>query len=285
MLEFRAYLIKINKIIVFTVSRIISLLSVVMLLFLHTAMADPVRSQSHEIQSSSDSTAKVSSYRLSAGDKLLIQVFGEDDLKLDTLIGEEGKISYPFLGEIKVAGLSIHELESKITQGLKGAYLVNPEVNISILQYRPFFINGEVNEPGGYPYQPNLTFRKAIALGGGLTKQASVELATIVRESDTSKTPEKINQDFVISPGDIITIPAYKQIFINGEVRQPGGFPFQKGLTLNMAIALAGGFTERAAKDKIFIIHENNANREPEEAGLDELVYPGDIITIKQSFF
>ncbi|MBE9525443.1 MAG: SLBB domain-containing protein [Proteobacteria bacterium] len=247
--------------------------------------ADMLDAQKNDHELSMKNAAKVGEYHLSAGDKLRIQVFGEDDLKLDTLIAEEGKISYPFLGEINVKGLTIHDLESLITQGLKGAYLINPEVNISILQYRLFFINGEVNKSGGYPYQPNLTFRKAIALAGGLTEQASLELATIIQESDAAKVSQPIGLKFVISPGDIITILAYKQVFINGEVRNPGAYSFQQGLTLHRVISLAGGFTERAAQDKIIVIHEGNLSEDTIEASLEDAVSPGDIITVKQSFF
>jgi len=225
------------------------------------------------------------SYHLSTGDKLRIQVFNEDDLKLETLIGEEGNISYPFLGDVKVNGLTIPELEAKIAKGLRGSYLVNPIVNVSILEYRAFFINGEVKSPGGYPYQPGLTLRKAIALAGGTTPRASLELATITREKNPKESEIEMNFDSVINPGDIITIIAYKKIFIDGEVRRPGSFDYQPGLTLQKVISLAGGFTERAAKESILVVRESDINGTPIEAKLNDLVSPGDIITIEQSFF
>ena len=225
------------------------------------------------------------SYRLSAGDKLRILVFGEDDLKLDALVGEDGNISYPFLGDIKVAGLTMQGVEALITKGLKGSFLINPDVNVSILEYRPFFINGEVKNPGGYPYQPSLTLRKAIALAGGLTTRASLDLASLIKEKDPEKVSEKISLDSVINPGDIVTIQPYKQVFIEGEVKKPGSFDYQPGLTLHKVISLAGGFTERADKDKIFVIHEEDQGIAPTAAELDDEVQPGDIVTIKQSFF
>jgi len=238
-----------------------------------------------ENNSTLTSNSKQIAYHLSAGDKLRIQVFGEDDLKLDTLVGKDGKISYPFLGEINVNGLTTQQLKSTITKGLQGSYLINPEVNVSILEYRPFFIHGEVKAPGGYPYQPALSLRKAIALSGGVTTRASLELATLIKESDSSKIPVKIDLDTVINPGDIITIQAYKRIFVDGEVKKPGSFDFQPGLTLHKIISLAGGFTERAARDKIYIVRDANLSQKPMEANLSDAVFPGDSITIKQSFF
>ena len=98
----------------------------------------------------------LSTYRLGAGDTISIQVLGEDDLKRQVRLSDAGTISFPFLGELKVKGLTVGELERTITNGLKGRYLLNPIVNVSIQEYRQFFINGQVQKPGGYPFLPGL---------------------------------------------------------------------------------------------------------------------------------
>ncbi len=224
-------------------------------------------------------------YLLSAGDKILIDVYGEEDLRKIALISDNGQISFPFLGNIQVKGKTIKELAEYITSQLKGPFLVDPKVTVSILEYRPFFINGEVAKPGGYPYQPGLTLRKAIALAGGATEQAFLEEAAIIREKNPEKGPQKATLDTVIFPGDIITIAQYRQVFVNGEVKKPGAYPFQKDLTFRKAIALAGGFSDRAAKDKVYVIREKNQQRLSRRVSLEEIVDPGDIITVKQSFF
>ena len=113
------------------------------------------------------------SYRLGTGDRIFIQVFDEQDLTMETRVSSSGVINYSFLGQLQVAGRNSGELENEITGLLRDGYLVNPSVNVSVLEYRPFFINGEVVRPGGYPYQPGLTLEKAIALAGGLTDRAS----------------------------------------------------------------------------------------------------------------
>ena len=232
-----------------------------------------------------DAKRLTQTYRLAPSDKISIRVFNEDNLSLETTLGNSGIISYPLLGELKIKGLTLNEVEELITRKLKGPYLLNPKVTVTMVEYRSFFVNGEVARPGGYPYQPGLTVRKAIALAGGLSENASKEKLSIIRETDKTKTPQKATFDTVVNPGDIVIVMEYQQVFVNGEVKKPGGYHFKPGLTLRKAIALAGGFTERASRDKIFVIHESSEDQTPEKGKLEDIVQPGDIITVKQSFF
>lgn len=144
-------------------------------------------------------------YLLGPGDKIIIQVYGEDDLKIETQLTDSGKINYPFLGEIMAKGLTIKQLESRIYNGLKGDYFVEPNVFVGMVEYRPFFIHGEVKLPGGYPYKPGMTVNQAIALAGGFTERASKEKIFIYRESDKSQALNA-NLNSKVSAGDTITI-------------------------------------------------------------------------------
>ena len=92
------------------------------------------------------------SYTLGPGDKIEIKVFGQKDLTVETLLSNSGQINYPFFGEIRVTGLTVKQVEKLIYKGLKGDYLVNPNVYVHVVQHRPFYIHGEVKQPGGYPY-------------------------------------------------------------------------------------------------------------------------------------
>lgn len=145
-------------------------------------------------------------YELASGDKVRIQVYGEDDLYLESRVSDRGTISYPFLGEISVAGMSPAQLEDLIHGRLKGDYLLNPKVSVDILEYRPFFVNGEVEQPGGFPYQPGITVRKAISLAGGFTERASTDDIVVIREGDPSRRPVEAGLDEKVGPGDIITV-------------------------------------------------------------------------------
>lgn len=145
------------------------------------------------------------SYILGPGDKVEIKVFGQNDLTVETLLSNSGQINYPFFGEIKVTGLTVKQVENIIYRGLKGDYLVNPNVYVHVVEYRPFYIHGEVRSPGGYPYQPGLTVNQAIALAGGLTERASKDKIYLIKEKNKNK---QINASltYKVNAGDTILI-------------------------------------------------------------------------------
>ncbi len=148
-----------------------------------------------------------SQYKLGAGDVIGIRVFGEPDLSFDKVrLTDAATFSFPFLGEVRAAGKTAAQLEKTLTRGLAGDYLIDPRVSVSILEYRDFFVNGEVKEPGGYPFKPGLTLRKAISLAGGFTERASRSKFEIVRDVDGERMEVPATLDTRIQPGDIITV-------------------------------------------------------------------------------
>ena len=149
----------------------------------------------------------ISNYRLGAGDVITIQVLGEEDLKREKIrLSDAATISYPILGEIRLAGKTQAELETLIRDGLKGRYLVNPQVTVTIVEYRNFFINGQVEKPGGYPFIPGLTVRKAVSLAGGFKERAAKDKIFVIREDDKAQKPQRVDQNASVNPGDIITV-------------------------------------------------------------------------------
>lgn len=150
-------------------------------------------------------------YKLGAGDFISISVYGEPDLSIDVRIGSSGSISYPFLGDLKVAGLTVKQFEERIVSGLKGPYLIEPSVTVSMIEYRPFYVNGEVKRPGSYAFQPGLTVDRAISIAGGFTDRASRNKIFVERkkvDSDSESKVSKISvkpQDSIV-PGDVITV-------------------------------------------------------------------------------
>jgi polysaccharide export outer membrane protein len=152
-----------------------------------------------------EDASPLSDYRLGSGDLIKIYVLNEENLTTEVRLSDAGTISYPFLGEIQAKGKTVGELEALITQGLKGPYLVDPKVNISVIEYRKFFIGGEVKAPGGYPFQPGLTVQKAVALAGGFTERASSDIV-VIHEDDPTHTPRKLSLTSAVRPGDVITV-------------------------------------------------------------------------------
>lgn len=149
---------------------------------------------------------EVPAYKLGPGDKVHVTVFGEDDLSGDFDVSDQGALALPLIGQVSVGGKTISEAESLIRNKYGTNYLVNPRVSVQVLNYRPFFILGEVKNPGSYPYQTGLTVLNAVALAGGYTPRAAQGDITIKRGSDPKAAEQKIGEGGAVLPGDIIRV-------------------------------------------------------------------------------
>ncbi len=152
-------------------------------------------------------TASAAQYKLGSGDVIRISVHGEPDLSFEEVrLTDAGTFTFPFIGEVDANGKTPGEVRNVLVEKLKDGYLIEPRVSVSVVNYREFYISGEVKLPGGYPYQPGLTLDRAIALAGGLTERASTKRMTIVRGSEGSRAEEKATMDTQVRPGDTINI-------------------------------------------------------------------------------
>lgn len=146
-------------------------------------------------------------YKLSAGDVIRIDVVGEKELSFNELrLTDAGGFTYPFIGELNAQGKTVAQIEQLITDKLRGDYLVDPRVSVSVPRYRQFYISGEVRSPGAYPYQPGLTLGRAVALAGGLSKRATESGITIARHQGSVRQTHKASFDSPLLPGDAVTI-------------------------------------------------------------------------------
>ncbi|GGA89856.1 capsular polysaccharide biosynthesis protein [Neiella marina] len=145
-------------------------------------------------------------YLLGPGDQLNVHVYNEPDLSIETEIDRAGFVSFPFLEEVLAQGLTTRQLAITIENGLRGDYLIEPHVQVSVTRYRPFYIHGQVYAPGGYPYQPGLTVDMAIALAGGLKERASKSSWSIRRAREAHQTEHDAARDTQVMAGDIIEI-------------------------------------------------------------------------------
>lgn len=148
----------------------------------------------------------LSEYTLGAGDVIRIQVFGHENMTTEGNLSDAGTISFPFLGEMRVLGLTVGQLESDITEKLKDGYLLDPKVTVSLVTYRNVYIEGEVVKPGGYSFRPGLTVRKAISLAQGFTELASRRKIYAISEGDESRKARKVELEDFVKPGDVITV-------------------------------------------------------------------------------
>jgi protein involved in polysaccharide export with SLBB domain len=147
-------------------------------------------------------------YQLAPGDKIKVHVLGQEDLSVEVQVSDTNSIIYPLLGELSVANLTRGQTEQLVQDALKGAYLVNPEVSVTIASYRQIYLQGEVQKPGPYPYVPGLSLRRAILNAGGFTEAASKGKIYVVNEFESDAEQRKVNINYQPTPGDIITIKA-----------------------------------------------------------------------------
>ncbi len=149
--------------------------------------------------------AETEQYVLDDGDRISIKVYGEEDLSMDILLSTRGRFDYPYLGRLEAAGKSVGQLQRIIEKGLRGDYLIDPKVTVNVIQFRKFYVNGEVNQPGGYDYQPGLTIGKAIAIAGGFTDRASRKKIQKT-EAKNGRTQKNVGLSQTVGPGDIIVV-------------------------------------------------------------------------------
>lgn len=146
------------------------------------------------------------SYRVNSGDKLEIKVFNQEDLTGEYTIDGAGNISMPLIGTLMLKNLTLEAAEKLLIAKLSPDFLLNPKISIQVLNYRPFYILGEVKSPNSYPYVSGMTYLTAVAIAGGFTYRAKEDVVYVVRGNDSDKDEIEINIEKTVMPGDIIRV-------------------------------------------------------------------------------
>ncbi len=147
-------------------------------------------------------------YRLGAGDRIRVTVFGQEDLSGEFEVDGTGRVSLPLIRTVQAKGLTLAELEQAVTDRLKPDFLKDPSVSIEVLNYRPFYIIGEVKEPGSYPYVSGMTVWNAVAMAGGFSYRARKSEVEIKRGGNTAQSAwQDAHPDTTVFPGDVIKVP------------------------------------------------------------------------------
>jgi len=145
-------------------------------------------------------------YVLGPGDRVRITVFGEADLSGEFQIDGQGTFPMGLIGTVSAAGMSPRLLEQHLVTLYRDGYLVNPQIGVEVLNFRPFFILGEVRQPGSFAYREGLTVLNAVALAGGFTYRADEDDIEITRGGDTTRPPEEATLETLVQPGDLIRV-------------------------------------------------------------------------------
>jgi polysaccharide export outer membrane protein len=153
----------------------------------------------------SRTAAPAQGYRLGTGDKIRVTVYGETDLSGEFVVDGSGYVRLPLIGQVMAAGRDIHEFEGDVAAKLSEGYLRSPRVSAEVVNYRPFFILGEVNKPGEYPYVNGMNVVTAVALAGGYTYRAD-EDDVYIRRGGRAEEEFPADERTAVMPGDIIRV-------------------------------------------------------------------------------
>jgi len=170
----------------------------------HAAIADPPEQVGTAATPVKE--AEEAEYALGSGDKLRVTVFGESDLSGEFVVDDAGFVRLPLIGEIVAKGRTVHQLEDDIAAKLGAKYMKDPRVSIEVLTYRPFYIIGEVNKPGEYPFVVNMSVLNAVAMAGGYTYRANESSVYIRRKGDEDEKKYPADDTTKLAPGDIVHI-------------------------------------------------------------------------------
>ncbi len=251
-------------------------------------------------------------YRVGPKDLLEISVFGLDELNQTVRVSEDGNITLPLLGEIRVEGLTPSEVERKLAELLKEKYLQDPQVTIFIREYQSKRVSvlGAVSNPGPYELLGRQTLMQIIARAGGMTPAAGQQIIIIRQEEDGSSRSLRIPVEELVlegdarlniplEPGDIVNIPVDKivYLYVFGQVKSPGALEVKSSNipTLLRAIAQAGGFGDRAAKGRILIKRQDEDGKDMEiKVNAKDIIkgkrediqlQENDVVFVPESFF
>lgn len=241
-------------------------------------------------------------YTVGEDDVITVTVYNQPQLSSKVRVSGDGTIILPLLGSVQVKGMSVVEISKKLTALFADGYLVNPQISVFIDEFssKKATILGMVKNPGHYSIRQSTSLLEFISVAGGLTADAGS--TAIITRGDKSAKPGNSEtlqidmagliekgeaaQNISIFHGDTVYIPKMDVIYINGEVKRPDKYKYEKGTTMIMAITLASGFTDKAAPKNIRIIRKVNGEEVViTKTNMDEPVLPGDIIVVPESIF
>lgn len=260
----------------------------------------PTPSSGERLPAAAQGESDGSSYVIGPGDQLSITVSEEQELTGRFSVDNDGSFSYPYLGRIQAAGQTLSTLQRQISSMLANGYLKNPQVRVEVDQYRSrsVFVTGAVRNPNEYTMTgATMTLLQALALAGSPTADASNEVIVSRQPAQPGAGPEiiRLNRkdlelgragyDLPLKSGDIINVPAAERFYVDGFVRNPGFYVLDPGMTVQQAIVLAGGLSERGSDRGITATRTADGKSSEVSLRLDDRVRPNDVIRIRARFF
>lgn len=239
-------------------------------------------------------------YQIGIGDNIRILVFQNPDLTVETRVTENGTISYPLVGTVKIGGMTIPAAEQAIAKALSdGGFIQKPQVNIVLLQNRGNQVSvlGAVGRAGRFPLETfNTRLSEMMAIAGGIvTGGADVAILTGLRDGKPFRKEidiagmfldNKLENDVVVAGGDVIYVHRMPVFYIYGEVQRPGSSRIERGMTVRQALAQSGGPSQRGTERRLRLFRRSADGKvESMNPGMNDLVQPDDVYYVNESLF
>src|SRR5215831_18145104 len=250
-------------------------------------------------------------FTLGPGDVLRVSVYDNPDLSQEVTIGADGALSYPLIGRVQAAGLSVRQLESLLAKRFADGYLVSPQVGVTVTQHKSqqVYVMGAVKTPGPYALQRQTTLLEALSAAGGPAPDAGFEVILThaadqqALSSGTSKASAAANgqsavrvsleqlmaggvpQRLTLQDGDVLYVPLAAFVYLTGEIQHPGRYRLEKDTTIQKAVTLAGGFTKFAATKSMTVQRMVGAKRVDFQASPNDLLQAEDVVVVRPSLF
>jgi polysaccharide biosynthesis/export protein len=246
-------------------------------------------------------------YLIGAQDVLTVTVYDHADLSGRFTVEADGTLTFPLIGRLKAAGLTLRALEETLKTQFNDGFLKNPQVAVSIDEYKSqrAFVMGEVRAPGAYQLTGDMTIIEALAKAGGITQTAAEEILIVrppagakagpARPDDSESTVLKVNvrelqagalsQNLLLRDGDTIVVGRSQAVYVFGQVRAPGAYPIDRGTSVLQALSLAGGVTDRGSTGRIKVVRALDGKKKELKVKLTDIVEPGDTLIVGERFF
>ena len=248
-------------------------------------------------------------YVVGPNDVLSIRVLGEAELSANYTVDSDGTITFPFLQRVPVGGRTVKEIEILLTRLLDGDYIRKPQISATIANYRSrsIFVIGEVKQPGRYTIEGQTTLLEVIAQAGSFLTTAGPTIilqrykegmtgvvagtpvapgdpraAEVLRISQEDLREGRLQANVILQDGDTLFVPQADLFYVTGFVRTPGSYPLRPNMSVQQAIAAAGGLNERGSDRGITILRKVNGKDVEVNAKLTDAVRPNDTIKIRQ---
>ncbi len=256
--------------------------------------------QAQTANQSASTTSASAQYRLAPGDAIRVFVYQNPDLSLELRLTEGGTVSYPLLGSISLAGMTVNQAESRIADGLRDGKFVNrPQVTVTVLMVRGNQVSvlGQVGRPGRYPLETGeVRLTDMIATAGGVAPTGADSITVVGTRNGTAYrtvidlpgvfSPGRRGDDIQLRDGDVVWVDRLPQIYLYGEVQRPGPFRLERDMTVMQALATAGGLTQRGTEKGLRITRKDRDGVvRTIEPKMTDLVQANDVVFIRESLF